>query len=479
MAYEGFVDFANETSIWGWVFDNSSPDAPVTVEILADGVVIAKNMANAFREDLLQHGKGNGKHGFSLGMQNAGAKSPLQARIEGKRWLLPSSQPSSLPVRNSHNFWHSLEYGFPAVNHRLSIPKASSDEPAILKRLIAAYHRAIQNDPANQQAKGDMWSYLKESCHGELIHLLLEENINGLGTYLRDAHNRGITQGVTQGAMVTEALRTNPATALFVRSQFVDYLVSLAEYLGILDVESPEQYGEWAENLHCDPELLLAEIEAKLGISVVAPDVVGSLFGLATSRGILSGRDLLALYGVLRLRDIVQQSGLDNEGVCEIGGGLGGAAYYSTLLGTHTHTIIDLPLLNVLQGYYLMRALPGKTVTLYGEPSTECPSVRILPTWEFERSENRYSMLFNMDSMPEIHIDYSLGYLRRAKLNVSHYFLSINQEARAPQSPNTNTKHTVVRDLVSTAGGYERLYRFRHWLRPGYVEELYRIRSGT
>jgi len=33
----------------------------------------------------------------------------------------------------------------------------------------------------------------------------------------------------------------------------------------------------------------------------------------------------------------------------------------------------------------------------------------------------------------------------------------------------------VVRDLVSAVGGYEREYRFRHWLRPGYVEELYRV----
>jgi len=64
VAYEGFVDFASQTEIRGWVFDNSTPDAPVKVEILVDGTVIASNLANVFRGDLLELGKGNGKHGF-------------------------------------------------------------------------------------------------------------------------------------------------------------------------------------------------------------------------------------------------------------------------------------------------------------------------------------------------------------------------------------------------------------------------------
>jgi hypothetical protein len=53
------------------------------------------------------------------------------------------------------------------------------------------------------------------------------------------------------------------------------------------------------------------------------------------------------------------------------------------------------------------------------------------------------------------------------------FFLSINQEGQAldtfcvPQS--------VVCRLVEESGGFERSYRFPHWMRAGYVEELYRI----
>jgi hypothetical protein len=71
---------------------------------------------------------------------------------------------------------------------------------------------------------------------------------------------------------------------------------------------------------------------------------------------------------------------------------------------------------------------------------------------------------------------YSLAYLRHAKRNVKHAIYSINQEARAPQA--LFARQTTVAELVEEAGGFLRSSRFRHWLRPGYVEEVYR-RSGS
>ena len=56
-------------------------------------------------------------------------------------------------------------------------------------------------------------------------------------------------------------------------------------------------------------------------------------------------------------------------------------------------------------------------------------------------------------------------------------FLSINQEA---QARNTGDQvQSVVSDLVTRNGGFNRSYRFPHWMRAGYVEELYRIESKS
>jgi hypothetical protein len=477
MAFEGYVDHTSEVEVSGWVFDDASPDAAVGVEILAGGKVVGRVVADGFRGDLLAAGKGNGRHAFSFRVGRAVAGG-LSARVEGKRWLLPRGG-HVVAQRASHLLNHSLEFGLPQVRWGFTEPRASVDESRVLGRVVAAYHAAMRDDPARRASKGDVWSGVREAFHGDLIRLLERRDLSGLGAYLRDGHNRGITFGITQGDVTTAALRSQPAAAAMAAGQFADYLASLAEYLGVLDVESPEQHGQWAENLHSDPDVLVRRIGESLGIEVLPPDVMGSLFGIVTSAGVLSGRDVLALYAALRLREVSRQNGLAAPSVCEIGGGLGGVAYYASRLGVGSHTIIDLPLVNVLQGYYLLRSLPEVPVALYGEAemSGGVPgAVRILPTWCFEGAGMAVDVLFNMDSFPEMHLDYSTGYLRRAREVGTRLLLSINQEARAPQSG--SARQTVVREIAGAVGGYDRQCRFRHWIKPGYVEELYRVRPA-
>jgi hypothetical protein len=62
--YEGHLELATRDSVVGWVWDPSEPDSPVTIEIMEGDTVIAKVPADQYRQDLLDAGKGNGKHGF-------------------------------------------------------------------------------------------------------------------------------------------------------------------------------------------------------------------------------------------------------------------------------------------------------------------------------------------------------------------------------------------------------------------------------
>ena len=55
--------------------------------------------------------------------------------------------------------------------------------------------------------------------------------------------------------------------------------------------------------------------------------------------------------------------------------------------------------------------------------------------------------------------------------------LSMNQEGENPQTP--NSRQTVLADLVDVVSGYHRIYRSRHWLRAGYVEELYKVQRRS
>ena len=475
MAYEGHVDILNDLEIAGWVYDSSRRDEPIPVEILAGDELLASLKADGFRQDLLDAGKGNGRHAFRFRRSApSGQAAPLSVRVAGKRWRIQHTAADVLsPVHQDPRrlYQHSLEFGFPRVPHGFTQAESSDREEDLVSRIIRAYRLAEAEKPREAAAPGDMWSDLQAAYHGEALALIHASDVRGLAAYLREAHAKGITVGVSQGPAATNALRTDPEIRLRVLTQFVDYLASLAEFLGLMDVEAPDQEGPFGENLHADADRLVERISRHVGIPLEPPPVIGANFGIRTPGGILSGRDLCSLYAALRLRDLAIDAGVASPRVCEIGGGVGGVAYYGALLGGR-FTIVDLPIIGVLQAYYLQRALPDHEIRLHGEDVSPSTAIRLAPTFRFADQPGGVDFLFNQDSIPEMSARHAREYLRHAREMTRHGFLSINQEARALQSG--AQQQSVVRELVDEAGGFRRATRHRHWLRAGYVEELYR-----
>ena len=62
----GFVDGFAGGEIRGWAVDPDRPNRRVHVVALSEGQVIAEALANLLRPDLLQAGRGDGRHGFRL-----------------------------------------------------------------------------------------------------------------------------------------------------------------------------------------------------------------------------------------------------------------------------------------------------------------------------------------------------------------------------------------------------------------------------
>jgi len=65
-SYEGMFESANCDTLSGWAWNSDQPTATINVEILANDVPLATAVANLFRQDLFDAGKGNGYHGFSI-----------------------------------------------------------------------------------------------------------------------------------------------------------------------------------------------------------------------------------------------------------------------------------------------------------------------------------------------------------------------------------------------------------------------------
>lgn len=62
----GRIDEAGRTGLRGWACDGRRPHQAVSLFILQNGVLLGRVLANRFRQDLLDAGVGDGRHGFDL-----------------------------------------------------------------------------------------------------------------------------------------------------------------------------------------------------------------------------------------------------------------------------------------------------------------------------------------------------------------------------------------------------------------------------
>ena len=78
---QGRVDALEGQMLSGWAQNPDKSEVPVCLEVLVDGVAVARAVANGFRADLLAAGLGSGCHSFRLRLP----KAAKQARIEVRR----------------------------------------------------------------------------------------------------------------------------------------------------------------------------------------------------------------------------------------------------------------------------------------------------------------------------------------------------------------------------------------------------------
>jgi hypothetical protein len=138
-----------------------------------------------------------------------------------------------------------------------------------------------------------------------------------------------------------------------------------------------------------------------------------------------------------------------------------------------SYTIVDLPIVNLIQGYFLGRSLGPGSIGLFGEADDR--PIRILPDFAIADVSTPFDILVNKDSLPEMPGPVMNDYLRWGADNCTGVFYSYNQEtAMTFQSQ----AQGVVHAAVETLGGYERVRRDRAWVREGYVEEIYLPENG-
>ncbi len=86
-ALRGYVDRIRASGIAGWAQNTESPEAPVCLDIFADGELIGQTLANVYRMDLEHAGFGSGRHGFeftpSAGLSFSAAAIEVRRSLDG------------------------------------------------------------------------------------------------------------------------------------------------------------------------------------------------------------------------------------------------------------------------------------------------------------------------------------------------------------------------------------------------------------
>ncbi len=235
-----------------------------------------------------------------------------------------------------------------------------------------------------------------------------------------------------------------------------DGLLRIAEAIGARRLTYPERLGPGPRTP--EVEELLEDLDRAAGFRITFPNPFPGETGLATSRGVASFRAIQSLYQAWRIAELVDTRLAVH--VVEIGAGLGRTAFYARQFGVANYTIVDLPLTNVAQAYFLGRVMGPEAISLFDEPPAP---VRILPPAAFFGSTDHYNLAINVDSLTEMGLDTARAYCQALRTRTST-FLSINHEY------NPFSVREIYQDL-----GIRSAARMPYWLRRGYVDEIFRF----
>ena len=349
------------------------------------------------------------------------------------------------------------------ADHRRPGSAPSAADRRIAERICAAYRAAKQDEPKakkSYQVRG-LWAEMIRVNYGPLIEAVARSDIESLCRLLDNSSREQFAVGTGAG--------------------YDDYLHYQTPILG----------GLYVKAVWCEYRDALVGIGFDL--SKIRVPSAGNPFGVPLNREIIEIETLRhALYGA-RISRLL--SDMDAPVVVEIGGGFGGQAFQVVTQCRESGRPVgkyfdyDIPEVQIVASYFLLRALPNEVVRLYGEEcSTNDFTIGVFPHYAIESlGELSADLIFNSHSFSEMSSEASRNYLSVCNRICRKYFLHVNHETRFAhkEADGTVTRNLLGSEMVPDPGLFKHIYKFpRGVQRPEdrfykSFEYLYERRSGT
>ncbi len=353
------------------------------------------------------------------------------------------------------NLFRRVEEFEMTVPYACRTPGYESNDIDLISRIITSYQLAKKEHLGNS-----MWQVFFDQRHKPIHEAFVRGNFNICADILRNPKDSDLFYGIDNLCASVLPAMINQGSLVGLSHMSLDLLVRFGEAISAIRLDNPESYADPRSNRKWNSSDVLNRIENKLGMQIFFPNPYAEEIGIWTPRGVVSVRAAYALYQAYLIKEHVK--GIENPRVLEIGAGVGRTAYYARAFGIKDYTIIDIPMTNITQAYFLGKVLGDDQVALLGEHQTQDKIKILTPDQFLNDAKQYYDLIINVDSLTEMNATTMQAYITKISQSTP-IFISINHEV------NTHT----VNDFAMKCNNLKFCQRMPHWMRTGYVEEIY------
>ena len=168
--------------------------------------------------------------------------------------------------------------------------------------MIKAYNEATNDKSQIEDTISQFWATNLREKYGKLSSALESGNPKTLAVTLSTMFLESFVYGLAAGDLVKHSYSKIGKKIWSMKYQ--DNLLALAEYLGVVRTESPQQ-GKSAEALKEGVDKLVAKIESSVNTSMNFPDV-GAPYGIKGNGSLITMEHPEHFYVALRIHQAVQ-----------------------------------------------------------------------------------------------------------------------------------------------------------------------------
>jgi putative sugar O-methyltransferase len=313
-------------------------------------------------------------------------------------------------------------------------------ETEVIKRIFAAYRKAKkdwENAPAQFQIRG-LWAEWIAVNYGKLLSAINAEDTETASKILQNFAREQFAVGTGSSY-----------------DDFVHYKTSLVG-------------RAYVKTVWCDYRNKL--IDAGFDLTQIKYPTIGNPAGFRINNSIIQIETLRHAHNAFVIVNLLKN--IKNPFIVEIGGGFGGQAFQtiSQLAGAKNpvskYLDFDIPEVQIVVGYFLLKAFPDLQIRLYGEAAADDFQIGVFPHFAIdELPSDSADLIFNSNSFSEMDEIASSHYLALTNRVCRRYFLHVNHDTRFVfrYADGTESRNRLGSEMLPDETKFKRIYKRPRW----------------